>query len=238
MKMRNLRLAGASLLVPLGIWAGFSVYTSHAPGRSGQTDAMTGVRVPLGAASPTVVSAAGPPDGDTPKPPRIPERLPDFSLADRTGKATSIASWRGKSLIINFWATWCAPCRHEIPLLLALDSEWRDRDVEVVGIAVDRREKVLAYADKFKITYPLLIGEDDALDVVTAFGVESPGFPFSVFTDRQGDVVTLYLGELHRDQADFILKVVQRLNQNQVPLAEARRSIAEYFRVMGHGPQV
>jgi hypothetical protein len=97
----------------------------------------------------------------------------------------------------------------------------------VVGIAVDHRDKVLAYADELKINYPVLIGEQDALDAAAAFGVASPVFPFTVFTDRRGEVVALYLGELHRSEADLILKVVETLNQNQVALPEARRSIAE-----------
>jgi thiol-disulfide isomerase/thioredoxin len=153
-------------------------------------------------------------------------------LGDRTGKATSVSTWRGKSLILNFWATWCAPCRHEIPLLQSLYREWQGRDVEVVGIAVDYRDKVLTYADELKIGYPILIGEQDALDVVTAFGVETPVFPFTVFTDRRGQVVTLYLGELHKTQADFILSVVQNLNQDRIQLPEARRSISDGLRAL------
>jgi peroxiredoxin len=97
----------------------------------------------------------------------------------------------------------------------------------VVGIAVDYPDKVRAYADELKIAYPLLIGDQDALDVISAFGVESPVFPFTVFTDRRGEVVTLYLGELHKAQADLILSVVQSLNKNRVQLPEARRTIAE-----------
>jgi thiol-disulfide isomerase/thioredoxin len=158
---------------------------------------------------------------------KIPDRLPNFSLQGRDGNSTSIKAWEGKSLIINFWATWCAPCRREIPLLRALHSDWAGRGMSVVGIAVDYRDKVLAYADELKINYPVLIGEQDALDVAAAFGVETPAFPFTVFTDRRGEVVALYLGELHRSEADLILGVVQTLNQNQVALPEARRSIAE-----------
>jgi thiol-disulfide isomerase/thioredoxin len=153
-------------------------------------------------------------------------------LGGRTGKPTSITTWRGKSLIINFWATWCAPCRHEIPLLQSIRREWLDRNLEVVGIAVDYRDKVVAYADELKISYPLLIGEDDALDVARAFGVDSPAFPFTVFTDQRGEVVALYVGELHKIQVDLILSVVQSLNQNRMQLPEARHTIAEGLRSM------
>ena len=87
---------------------------------------------------------------------------------------------------MNFWATWCAPCRREIPLLERLQSEHAADGFQVVGIAVDFRDKVLAYADEMKIDYPLLIGEQEALDAAAAFGVEMVGLPFTVFTDAPG----------------------------------------------------
>ena len=95
-----------------------------------------------------------------------------------------------------------------------------------MGVAVDDRAKVLAYAERFKIPYPLLIGEQDALDVVTAMGVESAVFPFTVFTDRRGQVVALFIGELHQPQVDLILSVVQSVNEDRVELPAARQRIA------------
>jgi thiol-disulfide isomerase/thioredoxin len=240
MKLKPLRIAGGLLVVLLGLWAGLRVYERQAPKRAVVPVApVAGVRVAAGEASPPAPgdfdapfeSAAGTalaPGG--PVLPKIPEHLPEFSLGGRTGEPISIATWRGKSLIINFWATWCAPCRHEMPLLQSIRREWRDRNVEVVGIAVDYRDKVVAYADELKIAYPLLIGEDDALDVARAFGVDSPAFPFTVFTDQRGEVVALYVGELHKTQADLILSVVQSLDQNRVQLPEARRTIADRLR--------
>ncbi len=156
---------------------------------------------------------------------KIPDHLPEFSLQGRDGKPVSIKAWAGKSLVLNFWATWCAPCRREIPLLEALHREWAERGVTVIGIAVDHRDQVLAYADELKIAYPLLIGEQDALDAAAAFGVTTPALPFTVFTDRRGEVVALYLGELHRPEADLILSVLQQLNQDQVALPDARHAI-------------
>lgn len=226
MKPQGLRLAGGLVVVSFGVWAGLHVYSSHMPKRASvPVGPAAGIRVPAGEASPSA-----PDEFDAPLDSaslKIPEHLPEFSLAGRTGKPTPIATWRGKSLIINFWATWCAPCRHEIPLLQSIRREWLDRNVEVVGIAVDYRDKVVAYADELKIDYPLMIGEDDALDVARAFGVDSPAFPFTVFTDRRGEVVALYVGELHKTQADLILSVVQSLNQNRMRLPEARHTIAD-----------
>ncbi len=229
-----LRIIGAALLVVLGIWAGARVhFTRIAAQRSGDTARSAGaVHVPAGEASPASPSDAvqapeyGPTDVGLP-PPKIPDRLPQFSLADRTGKATPIAAFAGKSLIINFWATWCAPCRSEIPLLETLHAEWIGRNVSVIGIAVDHRDKVLEFADRFKIGYPLLIGEQDALDAAAAFGVVSPVFPFTVFTDHRGEVVALFVGELHKPEAELILAEVQSLNENRVQLPAARQAITE-----------
>jgi thiol-disulfide isomerase/thioredoxin len=153
-------------------------------------------------------------------------------LRDRDGKAMPITAWSGKALVINFWATWCAPCRREIPLLESLYAEWGERNVEVVGIAVDYREKVAAFARQLKIPYPIMVGEQDALDVAAQFGVDSPVFPFTVFTDQRGEIVALFVGELHRPQADLILDMVHKLDADQVKLAEARRSIAAGLQAM------
>jgi thiol-disulfide isomerase/thioredoxin len=211
------------LVVIVGIWAGARIYSVRTTERG-----YGGITVPAGqAGAPTPSDLAAGFDATVPAAVKIPERLPDFSLKDRGGQATSIKAWGGKSLIINFWATWCIPCRREMPLLEALHNAWADRGVTVIGIAVDHRDAVLAYADELKIAYPLLIGEQDALDVAAAFGVESPVFPFTVFTDRRGEVVALYMGELHQSVANLILSVVQNLNQDRVALPEARRTISE-----------
>lgn len=222
-----MRVAIALVAVTVGAWAGMRMYSSRANLHPGDNAPRAAMRVPVGEASPPTAGDfnAGF-DPAVPAPSKIPEQLPNFSLNDPTGKPTPIAKWAGKSLILNFWATWCAPCRREIPLLKALSNEWSGRDVTVVGVAVDYREQVIAYADELKIAYPLLVGEQDALDVAGQLGVDTPVFPFTVFTDRQGQVVALYLGELHRAQADLILGVVEELNHDRVDLPAARRTIA------------
>lgn len=211
---------GAALAVGLAAaWAGARFYTAHHP-----ADPADGGRaVPAGRAGGP--GFAGLESGADPIPAKIPERLPAFTLADSHGRPTSIESWPGKSLIINFWATWCEPCRREIPLLKSVAAEWSGRDFEVIGIAVDHPDKVASFAAEFAIHYPLLIGEQDALDAAAALGMETPAFPFTVFTDRRGRVVALYLGELHPPQADLILSVVQRLNLGTLDLPAAREAI-------------
>jgi thiol-disulfide isomerase/thioredoxin len=217
MNTPGLRILGAALVALLGVWVGLKMH-SGSPARP--------MAVPAG-----IASAPSLEDNSASAPaaphPVVPARLPEFALQDLSGKATAISAWSGKSLVINFWATWCAPCRREIPLLKALSAEWAQRDLEVIGIAVDYRDKVQKFAGQFKIDYPVLVGEQDALDVAAKFGMDSPAFPFTVFTDRRGEVVALFVGEMHRPQVDFILSQVQNLNQDLVQLPEARRVIAE-----------
>jgi thiol-disulfide isomerase/thioredoxin len=157
-----------------------------------------------------------------PQAPKIPEIRPVFSLKDRDDKLRAITEWDGKSLVINFWATWCAPCRREIPMLRELHAARSAQDIEVIGIAVDFRENVLAYINEVEIDYPLLIGEQDGLDAATAFGLGSMGFPFTVFTDNRGRIVAAHLGELHRNQADLILDTVVDVNEGELSLEEAK----------------
>jgi thiol-disulfide isomerase/thioredoxin len=214
----SLRILQVSLLLMVGIWAGFRLHSSKSAPHSF-------VAVPAGRASAPIPSDAAA-DALLQGIP-IPEQLPPFSINNLQGKPTTAAAWRGKSLVMNFWATWCAPCQREVPLLKALSTEWSNRNIEVVGIAVDHPDKVQGFADQFKIGYPLLVGEQNALDLAAKLGLTSPVFPFTVFTDRRGQVLALFVGELHRPQADLILSVLQNLNQDKVQLPEARQLIAD-----------
>jgi thiol-disulfide isomerase/thioredoxin len=153
------------------------------------------------------------------------ETLPQFQLADRAGQMRSLQDWPDQALIVNFWATWCAPCRREIPLLQQLQRDRAGEGFQVIGIAVDFRDKVLAYADEMKIDYPLLIGEQEALDAAAAFGVTTVGLPFTVFSDRRGRIVTAHLGELTAAEADLILDAVRRVDAGETTPADARATL-------------
>ncbi len=155
----------------------------------------------------------------------VPQVRPLFSLQDPHGQTRSIAEWDGRALLINFWATWCAPCRREIPLLNELRAEYAERGFEVIGVAVDFRDDVLEYMRTTPIDYPVLIGEQDGLEVAQAFGMETMGFPATVFTDRQGRIVTIHVGELHADQAAVILGAVEDVVAGSLDLEAARDRI-------------
>ena len=169
-----------------------------------------------------VQSAAEQPAPPPEEPAGIPATLPDFTLGDLEGKPRSIRSWPGKSMIVNFWATWCAPCRREIPLLRELQKQHGGEGFQVVGVAVDIREDVVKYVQEMGIDYPILTGEQDGLDAVNRFGQGSIGFPFTVFTDSQGRVVLFHLGEIKKEQADVLLGAVRQVNQGELTPAAAR----------------
>ncbi|MBS1137726.1 MAG: hypothetical protein H6R11_1680 [Proteobacteria bacterium] len=167
---------------------------------------------------------------------QLSETIPEFQLADRDGRMRSLADWDGKSRIINFWATWCAPCRKEIPLLQQLEREHGPEGFQVIGIAVDFRDKVLAYADEMKIDYPILIGEQEALDAAAAFGVDVIGFPFTIFTDRRGRIVAAHMGELTAAEAGLILAAVRKVDADQVTPLQARAEIEAGLPALQHAP--
>lgn len=98
---------------------------------------------------------------------------------------------------------------------------------EVIGIAVDFREDVLRYVGTTPVDYTVLIGEQDGLDAARAFGMESVGLPFTAFTDRQGRIATIHVGELHRPQAEAILAAVKAVDAGQIDMESARTRIRE-----------
>jgi len=178
--------------------------------------------------------AATPGDRGPERGARLAAAVPDVSLADRAGQMRSLHEWAGKSLIVNFWATWCAPCRNEIPLLQKLQREHAAEGFQVVGIAADFRDKVIPFADGMKIEYPVLIGEQEALDAAKAFGVEAFGFPFTIFADARGRIVAAHMGELTQPEADLILGAVQAVNAGRQSLDGARATIESGMPALKH----
>jgi thiol-disulfide isomerase/thioredoxin len=155
--------------------------------------------------------------------------LPEFSLENRAGQQQSIRSWPGKSMIVNFWATWCGPCRKEIPLLKEIAKTEANAGFQVVGIAVDFREDVIKYADEIKIDYPILIGEQAGFAAADAFGVHTLGLPFTAFTDNKQRIVMMLMGELTPAKAKIILSTVKRVNKGELTPEAGRAAIASEF---------
>ncbi len=164
-------------------------------------------------------------------PAKVPEVLPAFSLLDRDGKSRSLQDWKGKMLVVNYWATWCPPCVREIPLLNQLRRERAAKNVEVIGIAVDFRDDVLKFLNDKPIEYPLLIGEEDGLEAVKAVGM-TPAFPFTLFADSKQRIVALRVGELHHDEASMILDRVADVDSGKLSLTDAREQITQSLKLL------
>lgn len=129
---------------------------------------------------------------------------PTFTLPDTSGTLRNVQEWDGKLLLLNFWATWCAPCRKEIPLLIQAQKDHADQGLQIVGLAVDEPEPVREYAAKFNINYPLLV---DAMNVVKLQDKlkGGSGLPVSILIDRNGNVRERVVGEMDQAQLDRLL---------------------------------
>lgn len=125
-----------------------------------------------------------------------------LSLPDARGTAQSLSQWRGKILVINFWATWCEPCREEIPGLQRLREKYIGKNVEVVGIAVDSAAKVLDYANQLKIIYPLVVGGMEAIELARNLGNKAGGLPFTIVLDTKSAIVLSRLGLIKEQELD------------------------------------
>lgn len=156
---------------------------------------------------------------------QLPDELPEFSLTNLDGEQQSIRSWLGEPLVINFWATWCAPCRREIPMLKAFQDA--NPELEVVGIAVETLDDVRPFADEIGgFNYPILIGRTEAVNAAASFGVEFYALPFTIFTDGEGRTLGVRSGELHQEHLDDYLAVLADLEAGRITVAGARARIA------------
>lgn len=116
-------------------------------------------------------------------------RFPDLS-----GQSRRLSDWQGRALLCNFWASWCAPCREELPLLDAAHREYAANGLQIVGIAIDRAENVHEYLKSIKIGYPVLIAEGSAINLMRRLGNRNGALPFTVTVDRAGRMRQRKLG--------------------------------------------
>lgn len=132
------------------------------------------------------------------------ETLPSFALSDLSGDIHKPSEWRGQIVVMNFWATWCQPCREEIAMLIEAQKALADQGVQIVGLAADRRQAVEQFAKKFGINYPVLVGMAEVVQLQDALG-GGRGLPFTVIVDRKGRIRARVLGQLDREQLNELL---------------------------------
>jgi thiol-disulfide isomerase/thioredoxin len=122
------------------------------------------------------------------------------SLNDLSGKPQALAQWKGKPLLVNFWASWCAPCVQEMPELSELAAKDGGKHVNVIGIGIDSPANLAQFASKIKIAYPLYVGGMGGTDLARELGNAKGGLPYTVLIGADGQVRKTYLGRLKFDQ--------------------------------------
>jgi cytochrome c biogenesis protein CcmG/thiol:disulfide interchange protein DsbE len=132
----------------------------------------------------------------------IAPQAPEFRLQSINGRAISLTDFRGKVVILDFWATWCPPCRREIPDFIALQSQYEARGLQIVGIALDEPDKVKGFAQSAGMNYPVLLGDDD---IAKLYGGIS-GIPTTFLIDRSGKVAGRYEGFTSKEEFEAAIR--------------------------------
>jgi thiol-disulfide isomerase/thioredoxin len=142
---------------------------------------------------------------DAPEP-TAPQAIFALALPDLQGQSQRLEQWRGKVLVVNFWATWCAPCREEIPIFVKLQDRHAAQGLQFVGISIDQADKTREFATTFQINYPVLIGTFDTVEVSRQAGNKRRVLPYTIILDRKGEIIATELGGLSEERLAAILK--------------------------------
>ena len=136
--------------------------------------------------------------------------LPIYSLTlpDLNGQPQALKQWRGKVLVVNYWATWCPPCREEMPGFARLQEKFGAKGVQFVGISIDTAAKVAEFQTTTPVNYPLLIGEMSAIQSSEALGNSRQALPFTAVLDRQGRIAQVKLGRFSETELERALETL------------------------------
>jgi thiol-disulfide isomerase/thioredoxin len=119
---------------------------------------------------------------------------PTFALPDVTGQFQDVSQWSGRVVLVNFWATWCGPCREEMPMLVELQRKLGARGLQVVGVAMDDAAPVQKFAEEFAIDFPLLVGQQEVMTLTRKYGNVLGALPYTALIDRAGKLTFLQAG--------------------------------------------
>ena len=125
------------------------------------------------------------------------QTLLHMSLPDSAGKSVDINQYRGQLRVINFWATWCAPCVQEMPELSELASERSTQNIPIIGIGIDSAANIAQFAGKHQISYPLLVAGGSAVQMLAPLGNSSGGLPFTLVIGQDGQIKYRHIGRLN-----------------------------------------
>jgi peroxiredoxin len=133
--------------------------------------------------------------------------MSEFELTDINGMKISINGLRGKKTLINFWATWCRPCRKEMPMLNGLYLSQNPADLSVVGIAIDKPEKVIQFVAELGIDFPIMVGQSEAYEIMKILGNEALTLPYTILINEEGEVLWSKNTELNHSDMDEIMGI-------------------------------
>ena len=142
-------------------------------------------------------------------------KSPDFVFATLDGKVASLGDWRGKVVVLNFWATWCPPCREEMPAFSAINSQLAGKPVQFVGIGIDTPDNIANFQKATPVSYPLFIAGYETLKQTAELGNKSLSLPFTIIVDQSGNIALAHQGKLDEHQ----------LLQHLKPLLAAKESV-------------
>lgn len=151
----------------------------------------------------------------------------DFSLPDLDGNVRNLSDWDGKARLVNFWATWCAPCRREIPLLKSTQEAYAHNNLQIIGVAVDFLEPVQTYAEEAQFNYPVLVGQEDAMAAAEATGIKFIGMPFTMVVAPGGELLKTHIGEIVESHIETIVGVFEQLEAGDIDLPGARAALKD-----------
>jgi len=133
------------------------------------------------------------------------QQRPEFAALDIDGEMRNIKEWDGKLILLNFWATWCPPCKREIPDFIALQKKYGDQGFQIIGIAIDDEDAVRAYMKKVGMNYPSLVVQDEGVMLAKRYGNGIGALPYSVLINRDGEISYTIKGELSKIRAKELM---------------------------------
>jgi thiol-disulfide isomerase/thioredoxin len=136
--------------------------------------------------------------------------LTGLTLPDPAGRGQALRQWEGQIVVVNFWATWCEPCREEVPALVRAQAKWGANGVQIVGIGIDSTANIRQFAAEYRINYPLVVAGPEVIEITRRLGNRAGGLPYTVILDRRGALASTHLGALSSAALDAALGPLTR----------------------------
>ncbi len=130
----------------------------------------------------------------------------EFAAVDLNGELRNIKEWDGQLIFLNFWATWCPPCKKEIPDFINLQNSYADQGLQFIGIAIDNEHAVAEFSEKMGINYPILVVGADGIALAKRYGNTVGALPYTVIINDEGIISYTIVGELSKTKAKEIMK--------------------------------